>query len=405
MVESLYMEAGIKSIPSGGITSPQGFLAGAVSAGIKHGAEDSHDLGILFSEVPCAAAAVFTTNKIKAAPVILSRQHLQNGRAMAVVVNSGCANAGTGAAGMTDAVAMAEITAGKLGISTEDVIVASTGVIGDRLPMDRIRDGLERVAPGIDGGHDLARAIMTTDTVPKEVAVGADGFIIGGIAKGSGMIHPDLATMLAFLTTDADVEAAFLQQALRQAVDVSFNMVSIDGDTSTNDMVLLLANGMAGSEKITSGNGEIFQQALNSVCLSLAKAIARDGEGATRLIEVTVKNAASVTDARSAARTVVNSPLVKTAVHGSDPNWGRILAAAGRSGASVEEEKIDIYIGDICMVNNGCPVSFNREAAVNLLSGLEVSILIDFKLGSAGAIAWGCDLSEEYVTINSQYTT
>ncbi len=401
------MEARVEFIPSGGVTSPRGFLAGAVYAGIKNKAEDCLDLGILFSEAPCTAAAVFTTNQIKAAPIVLSQQRLREGRAVALVVNSGCANASTGEPGLADAVEMAELAASHIGASPADVLVASTGVIGQRLPMERIRTGLGRVVLAADGGHKLARAIMTTDTVPKEVAVRAGDFVIGGAAKGSGMIHPDLATLLCFLTTDASVDMAFLRLALKQAVAISFNMVSIDGDTSTNDMVLIMANGQAGGKKITprSRQAGVFKKALNRVCVHLAEAIARDGEGATRLIEVTVSGAASVADARLAARTIVSSPLVKAAVHGSDPNWGRVLAAAGRSGVQMVETRLDLYIGNICLVNRGCALPFNREEAVRLLNGREVTIALDLNLGGGRATAWGCDLSEEYVTINSQYTT
>jgi glutamate N-acetyltransferase/amino-acid N-acetyltransferase len=403
------MEAEVEYIPSGGITSPKGFRAGATYTGIKRRARDCLDLGILLSEAPCTAAAVFTGNQIKAASVVLSQQRLSGGRVVALVVNSGCANACTGEQGLADAVEMAELTAKHIGVLPAEVLVASTGVIGKRLPMERIRAGLEKVVLAADGGHELARAIMTTDTMPKEVAVraGEGDFIIGGTAKGSGMIHPNLATLLCFLTTDASVEADFLRLALREAVDISFNMVSIDGDTSPNDMVLIIANGLAGGEMITphSRKGETFQRALNQVCTHLAGAIARDGEGATKLIEVTVSGAVSMADARLAARTVVSSPLVKAAVHGSDPNWGRVVAAVGRSGVKLVEAGIDLYIGNICLVKNGCPLSFNRQEVVKLLDGSEVVIDLNLNLGSAKATAWGCDLSEEYVTINSEYTT
>jgi glutamate N-acetyltransferase/amino-acid N-acetyltransferase len=403
------MEAGVEAIPSGGVTSPRGFRAGATYAGIKSQDRDCLDLGILFSEAPCTATAVFTTSKIKAAPVVLSQQRLRGSRAAALVVNSGCANACIGEQGLADAVEMAEIAATHIGVSPADVLVASTGIIGQRLPMERIRAGVGKVVLAADGGHELARAIMTTDTMVKEVAVRAgDGdFIIGGTAKGSGMIHPNLATLLCFLTTDASVDVDFLRLALREAVDISFNMVSIDGDTSPNDMVLVMANGLAEGEMITprSRQAEAFQQALSHVCIYLAKTIARDGEGATKLIEVTVRGAASLVDARLAARTIVSSPLVKAAVHGSDPNWGRVVAAAGRSGVKLVEDRIDLYIGNICLVNNGCPLSFSREEAVKLLDDREIAIALNLNLGSAEATAWGCDLSEEYVTINSEYTT
>ena len=248
---------------------------------------------------------------------------------------------------------------------------------------------------------------MTTDTVPKEVAVRAEGFTIGGAAKGSGMIHPDLATLLGFLTTDAPVERDFLREALREAVDASFNMVSIDGDTSTNDMVVILANGLAGGDIIdkASPRAGMFQQALDQACIVLAKAIARDGEGATCLIEVRVTGAASPADARRAARTIVNSPLVKAAVHGRDPNWGRVVAAAGRSGAALAPDRLELYFGDICLVRGGSPVPFPREQVVRLLGDGEVNIKLNLNIGAAEAVAWGCDLSEEYVTINSDYTT
>ncbi len=405
------MDAKIELIPSGTITSPEGFHAGATYAGIKRGADDTLDLGILFSEVPCGAAAVFTTNRIKAAPVILSRGRLRAGRTLAVVVNSGCANACTGGKGLKDAAKMAELVAEGIGILPEDVLMASTGVIGQRLPMRRIRNSIDQIILSRDGGHELARAIMTTDTVPKETAVAVEAdegrFIIGGIAKGSGMMHPDLARLLCFLATDAAVDLGFLKLALRKAVDISFNMVSIDGDTSPSDMVLIMANGLAESKPITQDSelANVFQQALDQVCLFLAKRIAEDGEGASKLIEVTVSGVPSVAQARRSARTVVSSPLVKAAVHGSDPNWGRIMAAVGRSGIRVVESKIDLYIGNVCVVSGGRPLPFDRRGVRRILGGTEVSITLQLNLGTATATAWGCDLSEEYVTINSKYTT
>ncbi len=401
------MKAESDFVPSGGVASPRGFLAGATSAGIKYDGQDRLDLGILFSEVPCTTAAVFTTNKVKAASVVLNQRRLQGDGIRAVVMNSGCANSCTGEAGMENAVEMTEMAARHVGVAPDAVLVASTGVIGMTLPMERIRAAVPRLVLSVSGGHDLARAIMTTDTVPKEVAVKAGDFIIGGCAKGSGMIHPDLATMLAFLTTDAAVDADFLRQALREAVDVSFNMVSIDGDNSTNDMVLIMANGMAGGEKVILGSRQagVFQQALNKVCVHLAMAIARDGEGATKLIEVHVSRAASLAEARQAARTIVGSSLVKAAVHGSDPNWGRVVAAAGRSGVELLADRLELRIGGICLVKNGCPVPFEKKEVVRLLDGREVYIDLSLNIGGGAATAWGCDLSEEYVTINSDYTT
>jgi glutamate N-acetyltransferase/amino-acid N-acetyltransferase len=401
----------IEFIPMGSITSPGGFYAGATYAGIKQRNDDTLDLGILFSEVPCAAAALFTNNRIKAAPVVLSRRRLRGGRALAVVVNSGCANAGTGSKGLRDAVKTAELAAEGVGVLSEDVLVASTGVIGKRLPMRQIRSSIDQIILSRDGGHRVAQAIMTTDTVPKEVAVaveaGESKFIIGGVAKGSGMIHPDLSTLLCLLATDAAVDLAFLKTALRKAADISFNMVSIDGDTSPNDMVLIMANGLAESKPITRDSelAGVFQQALDQVCLFLAKRIAGDGEGASKLIAVTVSGAPGVAQARRAARTVVSSPLVKAAVHGSDPNWGRIMAAVGRSGVKVVESKIDLYTGSVCVLKAGKPLSFNRRDVKRILSGSEVPITVQLNLGTAAATAWGCDLSEEYVTINSEYTT
>ncbi len=405
------MEAGIKFIASGSVTSPRGFRAGATYAGIKRKANDVLDLGILFSEVTCVATALFTTNRIKAAPIVLSQRRLQSGRVSAVVVNSGCANAFTGEPGVADAAEMAELAAKNIGVSPEDVLVASTGVIGQRLPMALIKAGIKQVALDKDGGQKLARAMMTTDTVPKEAAIAVrvddSGFTIGGVAKGAGMIHPNLATLLCFLTTDAVVDIDFLKLALRKAADISFNMISIDGDTSPSDMMLIMANGLVGNKPISQGNrqDDAFQQALDQLCIYLAKCVVRDGEGATKLIEVTVSGAPSAAEARLAARTVVSSPLVKAAIHGADPNWGRIIVAVGRSGVEVVESKIDLYIGNICVVKAGCPLSFDNQALIRALRGDEVPINLKLNLGAATATAWGCDLSEEYVTINSQYMT
>ncbi len=403
------MDTRIEFITSGTVTSPRGFHAGATCAGIKKKTDGVLDLAILFSEVPCAATALFTNNRMKAASILLCQQRLKTGKAVAVVVNSGCANAFTGEAGLADAAEMADLAARGIGVLPEDVLVASTGVTGQPLPLKLIQASIKQIALSADGGHDLARAIMTTDTVPKEAAVSAgdNEFTIGGVAKGSGMIHPDLATLLCFLTTDARVDIAFLIASLKKAVDTSFNMVSIDGDTSPSDMVLIMANGRAGNEPIKAGSdqAEVFQRALDQVCIQLAKGIARDGEGATKLIEVTVSGAVSLDEARRAARTVVSSPLVKAAVHGNDPNWGRIIAAVGRSGVEVVESKIDLYLRDICPIKAGSPKSFDRKAAVEVLKKDEVSISVNLNLGTATATAWGCDLSEEYVTINSEYTT
>jgi len=395
-------------IPSGSVTSASGFLAGAVNAGIK--SEDKLDLAILCSEVPCKAAGVFTTNQIKSAPVVLSQKHITKGRAQVIVVNSGCANACTARQGLADARVMANLAAAKLGISPEEVLIASTGIIGVPLPMDKIRAGIPKIKPTREGGHDFCRAIMTTDTRPKELAAQVDSrgtkFTIGGVAKGIGMIHPNLATMLCFIATDAVVSADFLQAALQKAVDCSFNMVSIDSDTSPNDCAFLLANGLAGNEPIDLDNGGDFQEALTAVCTHLAKSMAQDGEGATKLIEVIVEGAEDQAGARQAARTIAGSPLVKAAINGNNPNWGRVVAALGRSGARVREDRLDVYLNDVCVMKQGCPTPFSREEMKLALSNNDnVLIRLCLNLGDGQAIAWGCDLSEEYVRINSSYTT
>jgi len=401
------MDSEVKIIASGTVTSPQGFLAGAVQSGIKNKRE--LDLAVLYSEEPCVAAGAFTTNAIKAAPILLSRRHLQNRNAQAIVVNSGCANVCTGDSGIADAEEMAILVAEKLGISSGDTLVAGTGVIGVPLPMDQVRDGIRRVVLTKNGGHELARAMLTTDTFAKEIAVFVEdkpsGFTIGGVAKGAGMIHPNMATMLCFLTTDAAVDADFLQVALQKAVDASFNMITVDGDTSPSDMVVLLANGLAQTETINDRNGKVFQEALAEVCLYLAKCVARDGEGATKLIEVAVESALTEAEARLAARTVACSPLVKSAIHGNDPNWGRIVAALGRSGAKIAETKLDVYLNNVCVMKQGCPLPFDEQRVSASLGDKEVFLRLVLNLGTSRAIAWGCDLSEEYVTINSTYTT
>jgi glutamate N-acetyltransferase/amino-acid N-acetyltransferase len=397
-----------KLIPSGSITSASGFVAGAVRAGIK--SEDELDLAILCSEVSCTAAGVFTANQIKSAPIVLSQGRMAKRRAQAIVVNSGCANACVGGQGLADARETVELVAAKLGISPEEVLIASTGIIGVPLPMNLVRTGIGEIRLGKDGGHDFARAIMTTDTRPKEVAVQVDmegaEFTIAGVAKGAGMIHPNLATMLCFIATDASVSADFLQAALQKAVDCSFNMISIDGDTSTSDCAFLLANALAGNKPVDFDNGEGFQEALNAVCTHLAKSVAQDGEGATKLIEVRVEGAKDQAGARQAARAIVSSSLVKTAVHGNDPNWGRIVAALGRSGVEVKENKLDVYLDDVCVMKQGSPAPFNQEEMRLALSkSNDVLIRLCLNLGNGEATAWGCDLSEEYVTINSSYST
>jgi glutamate N-acetyltransferase/amino-acid N-acetyltransferase len=397
-------------IPGGTVTSPQGFSAGAAYAGIKK-EEGKLDIGILSSEIPCITAGLFTSSSIKAAAVTLCQERLKKGRASAVVVNSGCANAYTGEQGLTDAVEMAALAAERIGALPEDVMVASTGVTGQLLPMELIREGISQINLSSEGGHELAKAIMTTDTVPKEAAItvktGDREFTIGGTAKGSGMIHPDMATMFCFLTTDAPLEPGLLKTALRKAVDMSLNMISIDGDTSPSDTVLIMANGLVGGEQVKAGSREArrFQQALNRICIYLAKALARDGEGATRLIEATVNGAGGLKKARTAARAVISSTLVKTMVYGGDPNWGRVIMALGQSGVDVELSKIDLSIGNVAILESGRPLPFNEASVARVLEQEEVPISINLNMGNSSATAWGCDLSEDYVVINSQYTT
>ncbi len=396
-----------KIIPNGTITSPLGFKAGAAYGGINKHARFNLDVSILASDVPCLAAGEFTTNKIKAASVLLCQQILPSKSVRAVVANSGCANASTGEQGHLDASNMASAAAAQVGARLGEVLVASTGVIGRRLPVDLLNSAISRINLSRDGGHDMAKAIMTTDTVPKEIAVEAGGFVIGGIAKGAGMIHPNMATMLSFLTTDAPLEQGFLSSSLKEAIDLSFNMISVDGDTSPNDSLILLSNGMAGGEPIRGGSerARLFQSALNAVCVHLARSVARDGEGATKLIEVNVRGAASMSDARITARTITTSPLVKTAVHGNDPNWGRIVVAAGRSGAELVENKISLDISGIPVVSEGMPLPFDADKLVAALKLPDVRINFDLGLGPYSATAWGCDLSAEYVSINADYTT
>jgi len=402
----------IQVLQSGTITSPKGFLAGATYAGLKTFHEEKLDLGVLYSESPCVVAGMFTTNRIIAAPLVLNKEHLQKRpSAQALIANSGCANACVGPQGLADAKEMASLAAKKLSLKPEDVMVASTGIIGVELPMALIRRGVQRIEMSKDNGHLLARAIMTTDRRPKEAGVSleVDGKVvaIGGVSKGAGMIHPNMATMLGFLTTDAAVEPAFLHQALKEAVDDSYNMITVDGDTSTNDMALIFANGQAGNRPLTatSKDAEAFRKALLTVCIRLAKEIARDGEGSDKIIQVTVEGAASGEEARQAARTIAGSTLVKTAVHGNDPNWGRVVAALGRSGVRVEDTKLSLYINEICTMDGGMPIAFYKDAAVQSMKEPEIFIRVSLGLGVHKAVAWGCDMTEEYVRFNSEYTT
>lgn len=405
------MAARFQLIPGGTVTTPAGFSAGAVHAGIKTRGDRVLDLGILYSEVSCTAAGVLTTNKVKAAPVLVCQERLSGRKARAIVVNSGCANACTGDQGLADAQEMTGLVARKLSIPASEVLVASTGVIGVPLPMARVRTGIERIVIARDGGHQLARAILTTDSNPKQIAVSTKSnngkITVGGIAKGAGMIFPNMATLLCFLTTDARLDPRLAEWALRGAVDASFNMISVDNDTSTNDTVILMASGLAGNQPIKDGSAdaEAFKAALQEVCVYLAKRVVRGGEGATRLIEIRVEGAASEQDARLAARAVASSSLVKAAVHGADPNWGRVLAAVGRSGAEVDQSKVDLYLDEVSLLKAGSPAQFDVEKARRILKREEVPIRVCLNLGGDAAVAWGCDLSADYVTINSAYAT
>lgn len=396
----------------GGITAPKGFKAAGVKAGLKKSGK--LDLAIIYSTVPASTAAVFTTNKMAAAPVIVSRQTVQNGIASAVVINSGCANACTGPQGLIDAQAMAHTTAQLLKIQEQDVIVSSTGIIGVNLQMDKITAGIKQAVAQLDEkGHDNATmAIMTTDTFPKSCAyefeLSGVPVRIAGIAKGSGMIHPNMATMLCCITTDAAIAAPILKQALTAAVNVSFNMISVDGDSSTNDMTSVLANGLAGNTLIDSIDCKdyvVLTAALTEVCIYLAKQVVHDGEGATKFLEITVQGAENAVDAKKAVMAIAKSPLVKTAFFGQDANWGRILCAAGYSEATLDPEKISLAIGDVTIVEKGMGVTFDEQALKTIMSEQDITVTVDFGLGEGKATMWTCDFSYEYVKINGEYHT
>jgi len=392
-----------------GVTAVQGFRAAGVFCGIK---KCKPDLALIESVYPATAAGVFTRNLVQAAPVLVSRSHIDNS-IRGIVCNSGNANACCGQQGKADALRMAEITASVLGCRFDQVLVASTGVIGQQLPMDKVEKGIHMAAASLSetGGEDAARAIMTTDTVPKLVArqgvfAGSSKlFAVGGIAKGAGMICPNMATMLGFLTTDAMISKEMLQKCLHEVVDRSFNMISIDGDTSTNDMVLLLANGRAGNPVITTAGPDYqsFKQVLMEACIDLAKAIVADGEGTTKLIRVEIKGAPDFATGRTIARSVINSNLVKTAFFGEDANWGRIIAAMGYSGAQFNPDTVDIYLGDVAVMKQGAGLVFDEEAALEAIRGKEVDVVIDLHQGNETVQAWGSDLSYDYITINSSY--
>jgi len=406
------MVAMVELINDGSVTSAKGFTAGGTYAGLKTQGEGVLDLGILLSDTPANLAATFSTNKVLSPSVVLSRQRAQRGAARGVVANSGCANCCVGEQGLTDAAELTELAAAHTGVAADDMLVCSTGMIGVELPMALLRQNVGNVRLSADGGHDFARSIMTTDTRHKDIAVSVDldgrKAIIGGAAKGVGMIHPNMATMLAFVATDAPVEQGFLQAALSRAVDASFNMCSVDGDQSTNDTALAFANGQAGGADVAAGTpaADAFEDALTYVCQSLAKEMVRDGEGAKKLIEVTVGGANSLADARKAARDISTSSLVKAMVHGNDPNWGRIMMALGKSGADMVESRIDIFVDDIQIVQDGIAIPFYRDAVVSAMaSSPDVRFRVNLNMGAHDATAWGCDLTEEYVTFNSAYST
>ena len=397
----------MKEIP-GGITAPKGFFASGIYAGIKRA--NKLDLAIIYSERDATVAGAFTTNKVKAPPVILTEKQVKKGRARAVIVNSGNANACTGVQGMKDAKEMADLTADALFIDKDLVCVASTGVIGELLPMGRIKSSIKLAVNSIspDGGRDAAIAIMTTDTFSKEIAVrgrvGGKTITIGGIAKGSGMIHPDMATMLAFISTDVDIDKGALKAILSKEVKQSFNKITVDGDTSTNDMVLCMANGMAGNSPLGNKDMSQFQKMIGHVCRSLAMMIARDGEGATKLVEILVRRAKSDKDAEKVGFAVANSNLVKTALFAGDPNWGRIMAAIGYSGADIIEGRISISFDKVKMVRNGLGLGKEIEKKVaEVMKNKEYMITIDLQVGSCETSVWTTDLSYDYVKINVAY--
>lgn len=400
---------------SGGVTAPKGFTAGGIHCGVR-GSSTKKDLAMIYSEAPCTTAAVYTQNKVYGAPITVTRANIADGRAQAMICNSGNANT-CNADGVEKAEKMCELAGAALGLSAGDIVVASTGVIGQVLPMEPIEKGIAALAPllSAEGGTDAAEAIMTTDTEAKEEAceieIGGKTVRIGAMAKGSGMIHPNMATMLGFLTTDAAISAELLQKALKLAVDDTFNMVSVDGDTSTNDMVAVLANGMAGNAPITEEGPEfeLFLSVIREICTSMAKKIAGDGEGATKLVECTVIGAPSLPLAKAVAKSVITSSLTKAAMFGADANWGRILCAIGYTEGdfAVDTIRVDISSakGSILVCENGAGVAFDEDRAKEILLQEEIHIEIGMGQGDAQATAWGCDLTYDYVKINGDYRT
>jgi glutamate N-acetyltransferase/amino-acid N-acetyltransferase len=397
-----------------GICAPRGFAAGAAAAHIRNDGDAQRlDVAVLRSDTPCQVAGVFTRNLVKAAPVVISQLGIRRPGVQAVVLNSGNANACTGAQGFKDALLMSKATGDACDLDPAQVLVCSTGVIGRPMPMDRVVSGIRTAAAAMspDGDADAARAIMTTDTVPKEASAvfdaGGRRYAVGGMAKGAGMIHPDMATLIAVLTSDAPVAPGALQPLLSRASDESFNCVTVDGDTSTNDTVLLLANGQGGGEPFGEGSAELaaLEAAVLQVCDSLSEQLVADAEGATKHFRVAVQGAQSRDHARLAARTVAGSPLVKTAIHGGDPNWGRIVAALGRSGASFALDRLQVDIGGLPVFANGSPVLANTERIRGVFAQPRIEIEVQLGAGEYQGHAWGCDLSADYVRINADYTT
>ena len=399
-------------ILEGGVTAVKGFQASGVKAGVKPGSE-KRDIALVYSSAPCSAAGVYTTNRVQAAPIAVDREHLQNGRAQAVLLNSGNANACTGEKGLADARRMCRVTGEALRLPTEDVLVCSTGVIGVELPMEVIEKGIAVAVDALseEGGADAAEAIMTTDTVPKsyavEVEIGGKAVRIGGMAKGAGMIAPNMATMLSVVVTDAAVEAELLQELLGRAVQRSFNCITVDGDMSTNDTVIALANGAAGGAILEKGSPEVevFYAAFEEACRQLAKMLARDGEGATKLIDIRVRGARNEAEAKQVGLAVANSNLVKTAVFGCDPNWGRILCATGYAGVELDPERVEVTLCGILIYGGGTGQDYDEEKLIEAMRAEEISIEIDLGDGQAQAGIFTCDLSYDYVRINAEYTT
>ena len=405
------MAAMVEVLDGGGVTSPRGFKAGAIYAGVKTAGDGILDLGILFSEEPATVAGTFSTNKVVSPSLVLTRDRTSSGIVRAVVANSGCANCCVGDQGLNDAKEMTALTAKHLGLTDNEVLIASTGLIGVELPMALIRQNIGNVVTKNEGGTEFAKAIMTSDTRPKEVAVAVEingsRITVGGAAKGSGMIHPNMATMLGFITTDANIDADLLKEILVDVVDSSFNMIDVDGDQSTNDTVLLLANGAASGPKIKGGTNEseVFKEAVRYIAITLAKELARDGEGAQKLVEVVVEGAQDISQARKAAREIASSLLVKAMIHGRDPNWGRVMMALGRSGIEFMESQVDVFINDIHIVHEGKSIPYLVDAVVSAMNVDEIQIRANINTGTSMATAWGCDLTEEYVTFNSAYST